>query len=193
LAELERLNLQKANNGRAMILVETAENHVKKGDVVGAVHELQEAVALSPDFLEAQYQFGLALLRDSTHVNSARAKAAFEHVLELDPNHAQAHFQLGLLLKAAGGQGQAAAEFEKATELAPSLVAAHLELARIASGSRNWEKAVPEFEAALAWSPEDAKTHYDLASALKASGHPVEAARELQIAKQLRPDLPFRP
>ncbi len=60
LAELEKINLGVANQGRAMILVETAAGHINKGEQSSAVGELQEAVTLSPDFTEAHYQLGLA-------------------------------------------------------------------------------------------------------------------------------------
>jgi Flp pilus assembly protein TadD len=48
---------------------------------------------------------------------------------------------------------------------------------------------VREVEAVLAWSPENAQAHYDLAAALKAGGQLEEAARELQIAMKLNPDV----
>ncbi len=44
-----------------MILVENAEGHINKGGRSSAIGELQEAVTLSPGFIEAHYQLGLAL------------------------------------------------------------------------------------------------------------------------------------
>jgi superkiller protein 3 len=185
LAELERINQGTANIGRAMILVETAEGNIKKGQVATALDELQEAVTLSPDFTEARYQLGVAL----SHVPDASAKteAAFRQVLELNPNHAPAHFQLGLLLAGRGDKVQASSEFQKAVELAPGLTEAHRALARLAADSHEWATAVRELQAVVAWNPEDAAAHYDLATALKAHGQVDEAAHELQIARRLKP------
>jgi tetratricopeptide (TPR) repeat protein len=187
LAELEKINLGVANEGRAMILVETAEGHINKGEQSAAVHELQEAVTLSPNFAEAHYQLGLAL-RQSVD-GSAKAESAFRRVLQLNPNHALAHLQLGLLFAAESDGADAAAEFENAAKLAPGLAEAHRGLGRLAADSRDWDTAVREFQAVVAWNPDDAAAHYDLAGSLKASGQLDEASRELQIALKLDPKL----
>ena len=41
-----------------MIMVENAEGHINKGERSSAVAKLQEAVTLSPGFIEAHYQLG---------------------------------------------------------------------------------------------------------------------------------------
>ncbi|MGH9538391.1 MAG: tetratricopeptide repeat protein, partial [Terriglobales bacterium] len=187
LEELQRIDTAKANQGRAMILVETAEARMKKGEITPAITELQEAVTLSPEFTEAHYQLGLAL--GANPDSMTRAEAAFRRVLELNPNDASAYLQLGLLVQASGDKAQASSLFEKAAYLAPGLTEAHLQLGRMARDSRDWATAVREFEAVLAWSPDDAKTHYDLATALKANGQMKEAAHELEIAQRLNPAL----
>ena len=188
LADLERLNQETANVGRAMILVETAEGQMMNGQLSNAVGELQEAVTLSPDFTEAHYQLGLALAQSRN--GSAKAEAAFRQVLQLNPNHAPAHFQLGVLLAARGDKASASAEFQKAVQLAPGLSEAHRALARLAVDSDDWPTAVQEFQAVVAWNPEDAAAHYDLAKALKSRGQLDQAAHELQIAQRLNPALP---
>ena len=117
LTELKRIDTAKTKAGRAMILVETASGDMKKSDFSTAIGALQEAVSLSPDFAEAYYQLGLALLQadktskptSTTNASTsakkdtlAQAEAAFQHVLQLDPNNALASFQFGQLLKARG-------------------------------------------------------------------------------------------
>jgi tetratricopeptide (TPR) repeat protein len=188
LADLESINQGTANVGRAMILVETAEDHIKKGERSTAIGELQEAISLSPDFTEAHYQLGLALMQVPD--GAAKAEAAFRQVLLLTANHAPAHLQLGLLLVAQGDRAGASSEFKKAVELAPGLTDAHRALARMATDSSDWPTAVHEFQAVVAWNPSDAAAHYDLAAALKASGQLDESVRELQIAQRLNPALP---
>lgn len=149
LAELETLNQGTANVGRAMILVETAEGHMKHGQQSTAVGELQEAVTLSPDFTEAHYQLGSALARSPN--GFAKAEAAFRQVLQLNPNHAPAHFQLEILLAARGDKALASTEFQEAVQLAPGLTEAHRALAQLAVGSHDWPTAVQEFQAVVAW------------------------------------------
>jgi Tfp pilus assembly protein PilF len=100
-----------------MIMVENAEGHINKGERSSAVAKLQEAVTLSPGFIEAHYQLGLAL-RQSVD-SSAKAESAFRQVLQLNPNHALAHLQLGLLFSDKGDRAEAAVEFKNAARLAP--------------------------------------------------------------------------
>jgi protein O-GlcNAc transferase len=148
-------------------------------------NNVSQVVTLSPGFIEAHYQLGLALRQSAD--GSAKAESAFREVLLLDPNHAPAHLQLGLLLAADGDRAEAAAEFENAAKLAPGLVEARRELGRLATDSRDWETAVRQFQAVVAWNPQDAAAHYDPAASLNASGQLDEAARELQIAQKLDP------
>ena len=72
---------------------------------------------MSPGFIEAHYQLGLAL-RQSVD-SSAKAESAFRQVLQLNPNHALAHLQLGLLFSDKGDRAEAAVEFKNAARLAP--------------------------------------------------------------------------
>ncbi len=49
----------------------------------------------------------------------AEAQASFEKVLEIDPDHARAHYQLGLCLVSSGESAKAREHLEKFIELAP--------------------------------------------------------------------------
>ena len=180
-AGLQTINTENANVGQSMILIETAAGHTRKGEFTAAVDELQQAVTLSPDLTEAQYQLALALRRSGKLTES---EALFQRVLELNPDQASGHLQLGVLLADRGASAQAAAEFEKAVQLAPGLVEAHAAWGKLAKDSQDWATAAQQFEAVLAWRPEDAATHYDLALALKATGQTEDATREMRIAQE---------
>lgn len=151
---------------------------------------------------EAHYQLGLVLWRsadvaaksgssqaNSTQDSLTQAETALRRVLQLDPDHAAAYLQLGLLLESRGDKQQAWSQFEKAAQLAPGLTEAHLELGRMAEDSQDWAAPLREFEAVLAWSPDNAEAHYGLAMALNAHGLVEEAAREMQIAMKLKPGI----
>jgi tetratricopeptide (TPR) repeat protein len=200
LSAMRAINTEKANAGRAMVLVETAERDMKNGQLTAAVTDLREAVSLSPNFIEGQYQLGLALRPHSnapvSHASwentSANSEAAFYRVLQLNPNHAAAHLQLGLLFQARGEIAKATSELEKAEHSAPGLVEAHLALARLAAVKKDWEKAITQLDAALAWDPANAGAHYELATALRASGRGEDAAHEFEIVARLAPRLQLR-
>jgi len=181
-AELQEINLQNANVGQAMLMVQNAAEHSRKGEFGIAVKDLQQAVTLSPGFTEAWFQLALALRHAG---DSAKAEEAFRRALQLDPDHAAAHYQLGTLLASRGDKAGAASELTKATELAPGMAEAHLALGKLAAESQDWASAIREYRAALVWVSSDPTVHYDLASVLKAGGQAEEAARELALAREL--------
>jgi tetratricopeptide (TPR) repeat protein len=179
--ELRRASESASNLGQAMILVQTAAGYSNKGQYRDSVQTLREAVILSPNFTEAQYQLGVALHESGDDKDS---EDSFRDVLKLDHDHASAHLNLARLLIARGEAAQGKAELERAVQLAPSLVEAHAALGGLASQSHDWPAAIREFQAVLAWRPADRTIHQRLAEALKASGDLDEAAQELRLAQQ---------
>ena len=183
--ELRKVNAEASNFGQSMILVQTAADHMNKGETSEAVRALQEAVSLTPTFTEAQYQLASALRRSG---DNKKSEEASWKVLQLEPDHALAHLNLGLLLSKEGDANQAEVELKKAIQIEPSLSEAHFALGKLAGRSQNWQVAVREFQTVIAWNPLDAAAHNALAQALKASGQAEEAARELRFAQQLGPE-----
>jgi len=179
-ADLRATTAENSKVGQAMLLVETAAGHAKKGEIKAAISELEQAVALNPRFVEAQYQLGVALQESG---DLGRSEEAFRRVLELNPDHALAHLRLALQLEKQKDRTEARAEFIKAAQLAPSLVDAHAGLGRLALDSHDWATAATEFEAVLAWNPTDPAARRDLATALKASGQPERAAHGMEMAQ----------
>jgi len=179
-SELRKFNEEASSVGQAMILVQTAAGHSKKGDDAAAVRVLQEAVTVNPNLTEAQYQLALALRQAG---DAKKSEEVLRKVLQMDSDHAFAHLNLGLLLMARNDTAGAGTELEKAVQLAPSLVEAHTALGKLAMDSHDWPTAVREYQAALAWNPQDRAAHRDLALALKASGQTEDAASEMRLAQ----------
>jgi tetratricopeptide (TPR) repeat protein len=170
-----------------MILVETAARAMSKGDRKAALEQLWEAVASSPTFPEARYQLALAHLPPAG--DATESEAQFLRVVQLDPDHARAHHQLGMLRARRGDLPGALASLRRATELAPGLVDANRELAAQAWKVQDWPTVLTSLTAVIAWEPGDAMAHYALARALGQQGNHEEAARELAIAQRLNPSL----
>jgi tetratricopeptide (TPR) repeat protein/catechol 2,3-dioxygenase-like lactoylglutathione lyase family enzyme len=188
-AELRKANLESSNVGQAMILVQTAAGYSSKNQYADAVRILKEAVSLTPNFTEAQYQLGVALHESG---DDKSAQGVFRKVLQFDPEHPAAHQQLGTLLIAQGDAAEGRSELERAVELAPSLTDAHVALGKLAKQSRDWDTAIHEFQAVLAWRPQDRTMHQQLAEALKASGAEDEAVHEMRLAEQHEAQPPAR-
>src|ERR1700761_5456350 len=94
----------------------------------------------------------------------------FQHVLEVHPNSAEAHYDLGLALLAAGGNiptwKDALVQFQTAVALQPDHVQArHMAgVALLESGDPG--KAITELKRAISLDPSFAEAHFDLGRAL---------------------------
>jgi tetratricopeptide (TPR) repeat protein len=123
---------------------------------------------------------------------SSRIDAAFGHfteALRLNPDYAQAHYNLGRLLKVKpNGSALALPHFARAVELYPEYADAHFWLARCLEDLNRQEEARAQYEQAIA-----AKTfflfdsHRDLAVNLAKAGRLAEALPHFEEAARLNP------
>jgi len=123
----------------------------RKADLERAERAFEIELALAPEFVPARH--ALALLRVEQG-RPAEARSEFERVLEIAPNPAITHENLGKLDLMQGADPAAARpRLERAVELAPERVSARLTLAQalVATGER--EAAVRQLEAARAIAP----------------------------------------
>jgi tetratricopeptide (TPR) repeat protein len=120
-AEVQRINAEKADFGRALVLLESAAALMANGDVAGAIARRREVVAMSPGFADAHYELGLAL-REVEELR-VEAESAFRQAITLDPEHARAFDALGRLLETRGDEAGARAARARAAELAPCSLA----------------------------------------------------------------------
>jgi tetratricopeptide (TPR) repeat protein len=116
-AEVQRINTEKADFGRALVLLESSAALMAKGDVAGAIARRREVVSLSPGFPDGHYELGLALREVET--SRAEAERAFRQTITLDPEHARAYDALARLLEVRGDEAGAHAARARAAELAP--------------------------------------------------------------------------
>jgi tetratricopeptide (TPR) repeat protein len=146
-------DLTRENAGKAMILVQSAAEHQRQADLASAIRELRQATVLSPEFTEAQYQLAVALKESGAPV--AQIKVALQKALEADPNHAPAHYEMGLVDESSGEQEKALSQYVTATQIAPGMSEAHRKVAEFALKGHDWPTAVEQLQAALVWRPLD--------------------------------------
>ena len=118
-----------------------------------ALHHLEEAVALDPRDVDAQYERGVALFE---LCRFAPARRAFERVLRQSPRDPWALHHLGLLAERAGEDRRARELLGRAARLAPRDIRPPVELSRAAFEAelRRALAELPEAErAALAGVP----------------------------------------
>jgi Flp pilus assembly protein TadD len=80
------------------------------------VNELKQAVALRPDYPEANYYLGIALAQSGSKEAAIRA---FEAALARKPQSAEVHYNFGIALWEMQRPSDAIRHFQLATELNP--------------------------------------------------------------------------
>jgi tetratricopeptide (TPR) repeat protein len=111
----------------------------------------------------------------------------FQRAIDVVPDNALAHNNLGMALVAEGRMADALVHFEKAKEIAPLDTDARSNLGNALRALRRPAEAVIAYEKALEQSPNDASIHYNLATALADLGRWNEAESHLREALRLDP------
>jgi tetratricopeptide (TPR) repeat protein len=126
---------------------------------------------------------GIALEEDpSTH---AEAIAAYHRVLEMAPNHAAAHINLGTLYYNRQEFGLAERHYRAAIEADPRYALAYFDLGNVLDETGRIQEAVQTYKAALQLAPTYADAHYNLALAFEKLREPRKALKHWQAYVKL--------
>lgn len=128
---------------------------------------------------------GVALLEQFRFSDAA---AEFERVVELRPESAAAHLNLGIAWFNERDFAAARASFARARDLDPGGLHADYNLGLIEKLEGNTEAALDAFERVAAADPGDSMTQYYLGAAYAALGRLDAAERALRAAIQLQPE-----
>ena len=116
------------------------------------------------------------------------AVACYRRALELKPDYAEAHNNLGNALKDQGKLDEAVACYRRALELKPDYAEAHNNLGNALKEQGKLDEAVACYRRALELKPDYAEAHNNLGDALKDQGKLDEAVACYRRALELKPD-----
>ncbi|HEX3744616.1 MAG TPA: tetratricopeptide repeat protein [Bryobacteraceae bacterium] len=157
-----------------------------RGDVAGAVEQLQAAVRIQPESGLAHDELG-QLLGHEGHYDEALAE--LRRAESTLPDDATLHYRIGVLLASAGHSEQAVEELSQAARLDPANAEVHRNLAISLAMLDRLPESVGEFRAAVKLKPEDATLRFNLGVALLNLGQKSDAATQLEEALRLNPGL----
>jgi hypothetical protein len=118
------------------------------------------------------------------------AEACYAQALTLQPNYAEACYNLGNLRQAQDMLAEAAACYERAIALKPQLAEAHYNLGNTLHSLDRLDEAAASFERALAIRPQYAEAQYNQGCVLEDLDRLDEAQARMARALELKPDYP---
>lgn len=113
------------------------------------------------------------------------AHAAFEAATTLDPENAQAHNKLGIVLAHRGKLDEARSRFEEALALDPHCAAAMSNLGNIYKEQNMLDRAVEFYKMALSVDPDHATAHHNLGVVYRQMGMVDRAVSHFKQAHRL--------
>ncbi len=133
---------------------------------------------------DAEEWFELAL--DLEITSPGEARAAYERAVALDPQHVDAHVNLGRILHEGGAPLAAEKHYRAALELEPDHAVAVFNLGVALEDLGRSTEAIALYEKAIALDPENADAHYNLAGIYERRGDKAAAVRHLKACKRLQ-------
>jgi len=116
------------------------------------------------------------------------AVKSYEKALIINPNYAQAHYNLGGALQQMGQLDQALSCYKEAINLQHAYPVAHNNLGLISFERGQLDSAVKSFEWAIAYSPEYAEAHNNLGAVFQELQQYEKAMKQFEKAVSLNPE-----
>ncbi|HZR11223.1 MAG TPA: tetratricopeptide repeat protein [Myxococcales bacterium] len=157
---------------------------ISRGAAAEALPMAQRALALRPEYPEAQNNLALALLA------LGRPAEAIEHyrtALQLDPAYAEAHNNLGFALAAAGEPEKAIPHYRKALELDPGRAGVHYNLAMALIARGDLGAAAAHLSRAVELEPGSVEARNNLGILLARGGQLDAAIEQFRQALEIEP------
>jgi tetratricopeptide (TPR) repeat protein len=135
------------------------------------------------DKLTAEHWFNLGVELEPTSTQEARQ--AYHMALELEPEMAAAHLNLGKLHHDAGEVQKAEAHYRAAAESDPEDPAPHFNLGVLMEDFKRPQEAMGAYREAIKLDPAFADAHYNLALLFESMGKKAEAVAHFRTARKI--------
>ncbi len=153
--------------------------------LVPILQPLREVLA-DGNMTEAAFTEAMQLLEKG---DNQVAIAAFRKLLERNPGHALAHFNMGLLMERTGDQDAALAAYKDAVKQDPNMASAWNNMGVILDGRGEYTEAISHYRSTVAAKPDHAGAWANLCHALKSTARLPEAIEAGYKAISIAPDM----
>ena len=134
---------------------------------------------------ESLFHLGNAFYRDKKYENGEKS---YKECLQINPDFAEAHNNLGVLLDDMGRKEDAEAEYREALRINLDFAVAHYNLGVLLKEMGRKEDAEAEYRDALRINPDYAGAHYNLGILFNDMGRKEDAEAEYRDALRINPD-----
>src|SRR5438132_4988937 len=114
-----------------------------------------------------------------------QARELYQRLLQLDPDHVDAHVNLGRLLHEDGAPAAAEKHYRQALDLDPEHETAAFNLGVALEDLGRFRDAIDAYQRALELDPQKADVHFNLAGLCERRGEKASALRHLKMYKRL--------
>ena len=120
--------------------------------------------------------------------NGLEETECYVRALEMRPDYAEAHNNLGVVMRTKGEEGQAAEHYRQAIKIRPWYPEAHYNYAVLLHSRGNLDGAADRYLEALRLRPEYVDAHYGLGNLRRVVGEAGQAEQHFTEALRLRPE-----
>jgi tetratricopeptide (TPR) repeat protein len=143
----------------------------------------RKAISLDPEHEEAYYNLATTLRNQ----NNDEAIRLLGKAIDIDPNYALAHREIGFLLRINERFLEAEYHLRRAIEIAPSDGWTYIYLGNLLWTTERFAEAESAFQKAVEVSPEQSVSYWSLAHYLEMTGRSLEARKLYQKAIEVDP------
>ncbi len=144
----------------------------------------QDTAAKSPEFPLAYMNLGILYQERG---DLARAAAAYQESLEINPQNAKIHHNLATLYQDTGRLDDALGEYRRLIELGEATPQAYFNMGMIYEEKDDPAQAIASYREAIRRNPDYAKAHLRLGGALVDTGRPDDAVTAFREATRIDP------
>ena len=152
------------------------------GDWTGAIADLDQAIALKPDYAEAYMSRGLAR---GVQDDWAGAIADLDQAIALQPDLAEAYGGRSMARSVQGDWAGAIADLDQFIVLKPDYAEAYMRRGQARSVQGDWAGAIADLDQAIALKPDHAEAYSDVGRVLRQLARWAEAEIALRHAVEI--------
>ena len=116
------------------------------------------------------------------------AEKEYKEAIKINPDLAEVHYNLGVLLERLKRHGEAEKEYKEVVRINPNYMAAHYNLGNLLADLKRYDEAENEYRETIRINPDFVQAHYNIGNLLRDLKRFDKAEKEFKEAIRINPD-----